>query len=924
VSVSESATISPAAHNADVEVEIVPARRDFETSFTPGEPVPILLGARNGSTAVGNQDLTIRIEQPDGTVETFNRTTNTNGTVRLDYTPPADVEGEFEIQAGPDSNTYVGFWDFIVGPQVQSINPGIADTVPTGSEVTTSVLVTEAAEPIANSERTVTIQAPDGSTTTRTVVTDTDGYATFNWTPQQTGRYFISPDLPGDGSSFEVGEYAAVTRVNGDDFSTEADPGDQIAVAGNILSGSGPGTNTEIEIGLVNTTSFQNEEVVKTVSTTTDDTGTFYTDIELPSDPDATEYEFQLQTAAGESIATGFLQVELGDDTSGPDERDELEVSVSGNTSYALPGDTVELTVEAEEIATDGTTSPYANGELTLRPQIAFDQPIGAFTMATDADGTATVEYTVPSNLPDGVQLDFGATAPYNGTVNEPFFEINVQEYRLEDEREDPVPGEETQYQITATDVATGEPVSDLPIMLSAERGNRRASVYATESARTNSSGVATVPIQTPADVNGEVYYGTFARYESANTYPTFFVSAYEATLTGLDSFEYQAGETLSVTYDGPIGSTAVVTVRSFDDNVPSPLITEQVSAGDQLTFTIPSDVPDDTTYSVEALTANQQGQVAQPREFFRVTANSQNTPPTAAFTASPEVPSPGDTVTLDASGSSDSDGSIVSYNWDLNDDGEFEETGETTEVTFDAAGSYDVTLQVTDDAGTTDVTTETIEVESTTTTNGTVSLVPDSVRVTPNGSATADIVINGTGDIAAYSFAASIDSAATSITDVTLAGSPGISDVSISADGSQAEASAAAAEVDATQGATIATIELAGAPANNTTLTVSVGDVSDANGTAYPLSQPNATATVSAQDQIPDISGNGNPPTDEDGDGLYEDVNGDGDATIADVQAFFTSYNSDTVANNSAAFDFNGDGSVTISDVQALFDESV
>ncbi|WP_152422953.1 dockerin type I domain-containing protein [Halorubrum kocurii] len=68
------------------------------------------------------------------------------------------------------------------------------------------------------------------------------------------------------------------------------------------------------------------------------------------------------------------------------------------------------------------------------------------------------------------------------------------------------------------------------------------------------------------------------------------------------------------------------------------------------------------------------------------------------------------------------------------------------------------------------------------------------------------------------------------------------------------------------------------------------------------------------------DITGNGNPATDPDGDGVYEDVNGDGDATVSDVQALFA--NQDTASQYPTAFDFNGDGETTVLDVQALFVE--
>ena len=61
-------------------------------------------------------------------------------------------------------------------------------------------------------------------------------------------------------------------------------------------------------------------------------------------------------------------------------------------------------------------------------------------------------------------------------------------------------------------------------------------------------------------------------------------------------------------------------------------------------------------------------------------------------------------------------------------------------------------------------------------------------------------------------------------------------------------------------------------------------------------------------------------PASDVDGDGAYEDVNGDGEATATDVQALFANRNSEAIRNDPDAFDFNGDGEFSISDVQALF----
>ena len=64
------------------------------------------------------------------------------------------------------------------------------------------------------------------------------------------------------------------------------------------------------------------------------------------------------------------------------------------------------------------------------------------------------------------------------------------------------------------------------------------------------------------------------------------------------------------------------------------------------------------------------------------------------------------------------------------------------------------------------------------------------------------------------------------------------------------------------------------------------------------------------------------NAPTDPDGDGVYEDVNGDGNVTSSDVTALFANLDDESVQSEVDAFDVNGQGGVTSSDVTALFVE--
>ena len=81
------------------------------------------------------------------------------------------------------------------------------------------------------------------------------------------------------------------------------------------------------------------------------------------------------------------------------------------------------------------------------------------------------------------------------------------------------------------------------------------------------------------------------------------------------------------------------------------------------------------------------------------------NLAPSAAFTAA----AAGLTASVDATTSSDPDGTIASYAWNFGDGGVG--TGVTAAHTYAAAGNYTITLTVTDDAGSTNTTTRPVTV---------------------------------------------------------------------------------------------------------------------------------------------------------------------------------------------------------------------
>ena len=82
------------------------------------------------------------------------------------------------------------------------------------------------------------------------------------------------------------------------------------------------------------------------------------------------------------------------------------------------------------------------------------------------------------------------------------------------------------------------------------------------------------------------------------------------------------------------------------------------------------------------------------------VQSGVSDAPPVPSFTVTPNPATVGQTVKFDASGSSDPDGHIVTYAWDLTGDGKTDTTGSSASTTFAAAGTHAITLTVTDDGG--------------------------------------------------------------------------------------------------------------------------------------------------------------------------------------------------------------------------------
>jgi PKD repeat protein len=203
------------------------------------------------------------------------------------------------------------------------------------------------------------------------------------------------------------------------------------------------------------------------------------------------------------------------------------------------------------------------------------------------------------------------------------------------------------------------------------------------------------------------------------------------------------------------------------------------------------------------------------------------------------------------------------------------------------------------------------------------VSLEPTSAEITTDDTTTYDLVVDDAqGGVGAYTATVSLDDASVAtITDVELLGNPSTStsNVDIAADGSSVTIDAALMDTADSGSVPIATITVQGDDAGSTSLSPSVSALGDEDGNNYVVTGTSG-ASLTVTEVV--VGGFSSPVTDADEDGQYEDINGDGNFNIVDVQALFANLDDDAVQNNPDKFDFNNDGVVNIVDVQALFFE--
>jgi hypothetical protein len=202
------------------------------------------------------------------------------------------------------------------------------------------------------------------------------------------------------------------------------------------------------------------------------------------------------------------------------------------------------------------------------------------------------------------------------------------------------------------------------------------------------------------------------------------------------------------------------------------------------------------------------------------------------------------------------------------------------------------------------------------------VSLSPSEATIGVDETTTFDVVVaDADGGVGAIDATVALaDSSVASITDLTVSGATNseTTDVTIAADGSSATVESVLLDTNDDGPVSVVTVTVTGDAVGSSDLSLTIDALGDESGTSYDVTDvTGASLTVV---ELGPIGDSANPPADLDGDGTFEDVNGDGTVDVLDVQVLFTYRDDETVANNPSKFDFNGDGTFDVVDVQALF----
>ncbi|PHQ40522.1 hypothetical protein DJ69_00695 [Halorubrum persicum] len=594
-------------------------------SFGSNETMTIFVGAFDGNnmpTPVANEQVTISIERPDGTSETFEVVTGSDGTVEKSYDLSEGNRGDgtYAISATSASVSDEATVEAKVGTAISAAER--REDVLIGEETTSKFLVRDGTASVPQKTVNFRIVGPSGSVINeQQKTTDADGFVETQFTPQTIGRYEITAEVAETGAtvrhSLTAKEVAFRTGLFAVD---EAITGEQASYGGYLFDTSGLLSGETISVEIVNPAT--GESVVDT-TVTTDSSGFFTVDYNPGT---ASNLRATVTTADGRvAVDEDFINV----NEPGPA---GVDIAAEFTESSHIPGDEATLTIEATE---NGT--PIANKQVTVFPRLGFNgPPIDSQTVTTNATGEASVQVSIP-DAAESARIGGQAYIQYNGEVVSDTLSTDIEQYDINFDIEDVAPGEETTFSVEATNRITDSPASNVPVQFNALYSGSGIDSYATGELETDQSGTDSTTVAVPEDLEPDRAVNYMSRYASPTLYRINmydFPGSVELT-SGSETDDGRPaatpGEELDVAFTTPDGAdaTGIVFARfghSADSSVEGSVM-EPISASQDGTLTVPEYAAADDYVRVSVWAATSSDKFYVANQFIEVRSTGDSVP---------------------------------------------------------------------------------------------------------------------------------------------------------------------------------------------------------------------------------------------------------------------------------------------------------
>ncbi|MDB2275354.1 hypothetical protein PM022_12520 [Halorubrum ezzemoulense] len=592
------------AEGTQLSVTVVPVGE----SFGPNETMTIFVGSFNGSdtpTVVANEQVTVTVERPDGTTETFDGVTNSDGTLEIAY----------DLSSG---NRSVGTYSIsVTSPNVDdeatispTVGTGISpaarsyERVLIGEETTAAFLVRDGTGGVTQEPVTVTVMDPTGTVVEeQQTTTDADGFVSIPFTPQTDGQYDITAEVQETGVSTTQTVSASDVLFRTDYELTRAVAGEDTSYGGYLLDSDGLLGDETVSVEIVNP---ETDATIADETITTDSSGFFSVDYQPSTSADLRAI---ITAADGQVIVEDFISV---DEPQASDQGVELTADFTEN--YIAPGDEATLQVEATN---EG--SPIANQQVTVFPRLGYNGvAVEPQTATTNTTGEARVQLTIPEEAESG-NINGVAYIQYNGETIHQSLYGPVEQYAINFDVEDVAPGDEATFSVEVTNRTTDTAVSGVPLQYNGLYSGSGLDSYETGELVTGQSGTDSTTVTVPENLSPDRAVNYMSRYASPTLYR---VNMYDfpgsMEITSNSETEYgrpvaAPGEELGVDFTTPDGAAATGLVfaefsHSADSGVSGSVI-EPISASQDGTLTIPDYAGNDSYVTVNVWTATPSGE---------------------------------------------------------------------------------------------------------------------------------------------------------------------------------------------------------------------------------------------------------------------------------------------------------------------------